>query len=56
MLSSQRCLRGSRKLFGGAPAGVAATTAEVEKGAARRERNLVREERGAVRGLEHGRV
>lgn len=54
--SSQRCVRGSRKLFGGAPAGVAAMGAEVEKSAAPQEGKVEREQRGAVRGLEHGRV
>lgn len=54
--SSQRCVRGSRKLLGGAPAGVAATEAEVEKGAAPQEMKVVREESGIVRDLEHGRV
>lgn len=55
--SSQRCVRGSRKLFGGAPAGVAETEAEAEKGAAPQEGEIIeRKERGVVRGLEHGRA
>ena len=55
--SSQRCVRGSRKLFGGPPAGVAATEAVAEKGATPQEEKMVlREERGVVRGLGHGRA
>ena len=43
VLSSQLCVRGSRKFLGGAPAGVAATEAEVEKSAAPQEGKVVRE-------------
>lgn len=56
MPSSQRCLRGSRKFFGGAPAGVAAMEAEVEKDAALLEEKVVRVERKALISLEHGRI